>query len=249
MAHGKAIFEHADDEGEQPLLAQFHEDNDHLFLTFFDIRKDELVTVATHRGAEPFLRKVANMIDPVTWESQEIERLQQLQFHQLLNSQFTDPLVPHLERLEAAGNAKRPHEALQIIVAEWETLKAAAQNRSTAEAALSHKLHSIADPMERWADNQQLSYGSWGDILNQLFDLAEAGKILPEENRVLREHVKQSQEDLERKSLELYKAQELIAELSFALKRDHHAALGLLVKQARDYCEERGILASGEIPF
>lgn len=75
MAHGKAILDYADEEGRQPLLAQFHEDIGALILTFFDIRLRNLVTITTQAGAEHFLRRAADLVDEDTGELQRIRSL------------------------------------------------------------------------------------------------------------------------------------------------------------------------------
>lgn len=92
MAQGKAIFDYADEEEQQPLLAQYHEDGQ-LFLTFFDLRLRKPVTITTHAGAEHFLRDAANLVEQETWYTQRISFLEeQHQLGQLIISQLNDRL-------------------------------------------------------------------------------------------------------------------------------------------------------------
>lgn len=238
MARGNAIFDHADEEGQQPLLAQYHEDGQ-LFLTFFDIRRQELVTITTHQGAEPFLRRTADLVDPESYERQEIKRLEEkLQFTQLCNAQLFDPIRPHLDRLKQEGGAKQPHEVLQMIVAEWEqareTVLQTVASEQTAKAQLEWvrtNFHSLQDRLENWAYSEGQSYSNALEILDKLMELAQ-----------------QSQEDLMRKSLALREAQELLASVNWCKGQDLSELLKVLPKVAA-YCEKHELLAAEEIPF
>lgn len=106
MAQGKAIFDYADEEEQQPLLAQYHEDGQ-LFLTIFDLRLRKPVTITTHAGAEHFLRDAANLVDPETWYTQRISFLEeQHQLGQLIISQVNDRLSAWavLNKLDRTGS-------------------------------------------------------------------------------------------------------------------------------------------------
>lgn len=255
MARGNAIFDHADEEGQQPLLAQYHEDGQ-LFLTFFDIRRQELVTITTHQGAEPFLRRTADLVEPDTWDKQEIKRLEaQLQMAQLIACQFTDPIKSHFERMKAQGSAKTPVEALQIIVAEWEqareTVLKTIASEQTYRAQLEQlrtNFHALQDRLENWAYSEGQSYSNAVEILNSLMELAKLGKLLPEQLNVLQIHLQQSQEDLTRKSLALREAQELLASVNWCKGQGLAELLNVLPKVAA-YCEKHELLAAEEIPF
>ncbi|MBN9416014.1 MAG: hypothetical protein J0I12_11285 [Candidatus Eremiobacteraeota bacterium] len=93
MAHGNAILDHADEEGHQPLLGQYHEDIGALILTFFDTRLQQLVTVHTHAGAEGFLRRAADLVDKDTGELQRIRHLEdQIERYKIALDDFHRPL-------------------------------------------------------------------------------------------------------------------------------------------------------------
>lgn len=129
MAQGKAIFDYADEEEQQPLLAQYHEDGQ-LFLTIFDLRLRKPVTITTHAGAEHFLRDAANLVDPKTWYTQRISFLEeQHQLGQLIISQVNDRLSAWavLNKLDRTGST-----SLQLL----DKLLERANHQVSREAAL-----------------------------------------------------------------------------------------------------------------
>lgn len=165
MGHGKAIFDYADEEEQQPLLAQYHEDGQ-LFLTFFDLRIRKPITIATHEGAKSFLRQAADLIDPDTGELERIRFLErELDRYKVAHEDFCRPLMAWADL-----NGHLP-----------ETLGA-----SRGSAACTHLHHLIKMSLEAALNTQERSLFTELMYQAQRTELQEAQTLLADLHQVLK---------------------------------------------------------------
>lgn len=185
---GICISDHADDECDQPLLAQYYEDSTALFLTIYDVRLRKLVTIQTHAGAEGFLRATADLIDepPIGMEQlrlqQEVNRLRD-ELHVLQTGEFLR-LHNELSRL-------------QNLLRESEIQKDGALREVDNQLAQVHVFRERLDGMEvlldQWANGRPESYASYRETLEDLISgfgvLQSATEVLREDNARLEQRL------------------------------------------------------------